>query len=876
MVKSLHELSIDAFAAVVKEEIIRVLYVDDDLDFLKMMKKCLEVKGGFQVDVAKSVREAEEKLNVKNYDVIVCDCWMPEKDCLVFLRELKGKGNNVPFIIFTGKGKEEVAFKAFKLGADGYVSKAGNSESVCTELAYNMRQAVKSRRIKDELRRERDFAKNLLEASPAFFVAINVDGNVLFMNKSFLKALGYTREEVIGKNYLATFIPEKERKMLSKIFDNMIKEGKSTWNRNHVLTKDGKQLLVEWRGRPIFKTNGELDYFFGIGIDVTERKRIEEELRESEEKFRAIAMAAKDAVIVMDDEGKITFWNPSAEKMFGYTCKEALGKDLHMLIAPKEFYPFFKRGVGRFKKTGKGALIGKTVRFPAVKKDGTEFPAEFSFSAYQAKGRWYAIALTRDISERVRVEKMIKEKEKMFEQLFMSNPEAAVYVDSNFNILNVNPRFTKLFGYTLKEIYGKNIDDIVVPEDKIEEAKMLNKKTFEGYVYHDTIRKRKDGTLIPVSISAAPIKVEGKFLGFVVMYKDISQLKKIEKELKEAEKHFETLFNVMVDPVIIIDSEGKILEVTNKLEEVTGLKKKNLIGKNVMEVEVLPQKSKTLIRKNLMKRIKGIYVAPYEIEVLTKKGEKLPFEVNGAKIEYKGSPAIMIVLRDISERKLMEDKLRIVGRLIRHDVRNKLSTILGNVYLAKKKLPKNHEALENLKAIESAVQQAVRIFDFARTYERLGMEKLVYMNVEETVNEAVSLFSDMHNVKVINKCKGLRVLADSLLRQLFYNLIDNSLRYGKKISKIRIYYKEENDHLKLIYEDDGVGIPKREKEKIFMEGYGGNTGYGLYLIRKICETYGWTIKETGEYGKGAQFTIIIPKRKDGCKMCYQISKDNLL
>jgi PAS domain S-box-containing protein len=332
--------------------------------------------------------------------------------------------------------------------------------------------------------------------------------------------------------------------------------------------------------------------------------------------------------------------------------------------------------------------------------------------------------------------------------LFMNNPEAADYLDPDFHIIDVNPRFTELFGCCLDEIKGRHINDVIVPKDKMEEARTLDKKSEKGYAYHDTVRKRKDGSLVPVSISAAPITVEGKLIGTVGLYKDISQLKNAEKTLR------------------------------------------NTLGK----------------------------------------------------------------LETVNE------KLRVVGRLTRHDVRNKLCGVTGNVYLAKEKLPDDHKAMEHLVEIGSAIRQAERIFDFARTYERLGVEELAYMDVEKDVEGAATLFSDLHGVKVVNDCHGLTVRADSLLRQLFYNLIDNSLKYGKKISQIRVYYKEaDKNRLKLVYEDDGVGIPKAEKKKIFREGYGQGTGYGLYLIRKICEVYGWSIKETGKQGKGAQFTVTMLK-----------------
>jgi signal transduction histidine kinase len=124
----------------------------------------------------------------------------------------------------------------------------------------------------------------------------------------------------------------------------------------------------------------------------------------------------------------------------------------------------------------------------------------------------------------------------------------------------------------------------------------------------------------------------------------------------------------------------------------------------------------------------------------------------------------------------------------------------------------------------------------------------------------------LKGAKIVNECRGLTVLADSLLERLFYNLIDNSLKYGGKLAQIRIRHEESQDQLRLIYEDDGVGIPKENKAKLFTEGFttGKGSGYGLYLIRRMVEAYGWTIEETGTSGRGAEFTINIPKiRPDG-------------
>jgi PAS domain S-box-containing protein len=357
--------------------------------------------------------------------------------------------------------------------------------------------------------------------------------------------------------------------------------------------------------------------------------------------------------------------------------------------------------------------------------------------------------------------KEVRESKQKFEQLFTDNPEAAVHLDTEFHILNVNPRFMRLFGYSLDEIKSRHIDDTIVPEDKMEEAARFDERASKGKIYHeDTVRKRKDGNLVPVAFSVASLVSENKVSGYIAVYKDISQLKKGEERLREA------------------------LEKLEKINE----------------------------------------------------------------------------------------KLRVVGGLTRHDARNKLSVIGCNIYLARKKLPVDSEVLNYLKEMDAAAAQMIRIFDFAKTYEMLGVEELRYINVKQMVEEAVSLFSDLKGVQLIKNCDGLSVLADSLLRQLFYDLIDNSLKYGEKTTTITVRYeKTDQDKLKLIYEDDGVGIAKAERKKLFQEGQGRGTGYGLYLIKKMCEGYGWVIEETGKEGKGAQFTMTMPKVGENGKTSYKIS-----
>jgi signal transduction histidine kinase len=176
--------------------------------------------------------------------------------------------------------------------------------------------------------------------------------------------------------------------------------------------------------------------------------------------------------------------------------------------------------------------------------------------------------------------------------------------------------------------------------------------------------------------------------------------------------------------------------------------------------------------------------------------------------------------------------------------------------------------------MEQAVQETTRIFDFAKMYEQIGVEELTYIDVEEKLKEAVALFSGPIPT-IINDCHGLTVLADSFLRQLFFNFIDNTRKHGKKTTTIRVYFeKADQDSLKLVYEDDGVGVPSENKPRLFKEGYstGGSTGFGLFLTKRMMDVYDWQIQENGTPGEGAKFTITIPKLSKSGKENYQIAQ----
>ncbi|TAN42540.1 MAG: PAS domain S-box protein [Nitrospirae bacterium] len=238
-------------------------------------------------------------------------------------------------------------------------------------------------------------------------------GKFLIVNEKAYTTLGYSREEILSMKVF-DIDPLLEPSDFTKVMEELNRTGAMIWQGIHK-RKDGTTFPVEVSLKIVVL---DRSYLVAITRDITERKKAEEALRDSEEKFRTMALAAHDAIIMMGNEGEILFWNDAAEKIFGYSRPEVLGKNLHMFLVPPRYHDAHKKGFERFRMTGEGAAVGKILELAAIRKDGEEFPIELSVSAVMLKGRWHAIGVLRDITGRKKAE---EEQERLQEQLRQSH-----------------------------------------------------------------------------------------------------------------------------------------------------------------------------------------------------------------------------------------------------------------------------------------------------------------------------------------------------------------------------------------------------------------------------------------------------------------------
>ncbi len=289
---------------------------------------------------------------------------------------------------------------------------------------------------------EEKFAK-AFDASPdAIMITRLSDGLFLEVNNSFVHLTQYSRAESVGRTSaeLNLWVDPAERTAVIRSVGNYgaCNEVEASFRK-----KDGRIMrglvsarLIELEGEPCL---------ISVTRDITASKKAEEELRESEEKFRAITASAQEAILMMDANGCITYWNEAAEKMFGYNAAEAIGRELHPLLTPSRYMEAYRRGLAVFQATGSGAAINHILELDAVNKKGEEFPVELSLSAVKLKGVWNAAGIIRDISERKAAE---KERENLQAQLRQAQKMEAIGTLAGGIAHDFNNILSAIIGYT--------------------------------------------------------------------------------------------------------------------------------------------------------------------------------------------------------------------------------------------------------------------------------------------------------------------------------------------------------------------------------------------------------------------------------------------
>ncbi len=296
------------------------------------------------------------------------------------------------------------------------------------------------------------------------------------------------------------------------------------------------------------------------------------EVRESEEKFRAISSSAHDAIVTIDDQGDIAFWNEAAERMFGYASNEVLGKNLHRLLAPQRYQKAYEKAFTTFKASGEGAGIGNTQELEAIRKDGQKIPIEVSLSSARLDGKWHAFAIIRDITQRKKAIEELKKSEE-HNRVLLEAAQEGISVSKAGVQLFVNHEFAKMFGYeNPADLEGKENELVVHPDDRAQVNEISRKRSrgdaaptryeFKGI--------RKDGTTIDVAVALTQTIYLGQPADIAFLM-DISEGKRAQRIIESERAMFHAMLDSITEIIYVADPETyEVLYVNKAFEDALG------------------------------------------------------------------------------------------------------------------------------------------------------------------------------------------------------------------------------------------------------------------------------------------------------------------
>jgi PAS domain S-box-containing protein len=645
--------------------------------------------------------------------------------------------------------------------------------------------------------------------------------------------------------------------------------------------KNGEEYPVE-----INCTHVEFDgqeFLCAFSRDVSERKRAEKDLQESEEKYRNLVERAKDGIIIVQ-EGIVKFVNTPLADIFGYTVEEVIGTSFLDYVAQDEHPRILKI----YKNRLKGEDVPEIYEMKGCRKDGQIIDIETNSGIITYDEKQATLSFIRDVTERNLANKALRESEEKYRTLVERANDGLIIFQEGI-AKYANTRMAEIFGYKNEEIIGISFTDFIAPDERPKLMELYQKRVKGEDVpeIYELKGIRKDGRIIDIETNSGTITYNGQpaTQSFI---RDITERKQADDALRESEERYRRLVEHTFDG-IIIHADGKIRFINNTGAKVLGAKKsKQIIGKHLFDI-LHPDYHE--IATDRIKAVKPEFKYS-EVKLVRLDGEIIDAEVMGLEITYDGKPAIQAVFRNIAERKLLEEqlsqaqKMEAVGTLaggIAHDFNNLLAAILGYAELIKQSLPDGDKLRRYAVAVEKSAGDAASLTSQLLGFARKGKFEIKPVNINQTINNTEEILNRSLNKLVsidtrLQENLWLTGGDPSQLQQIFINLGINA---GDAMpGGGRLTYTTNNivadepfvadkagmapgNYVHINVTDTGEGIPRENLSRIFEPFYttkemGRGTGLGLASVYGTVDSHNGHIFVTSESGKGTAFDIYLP------------------
>jgi len=799
-----------------------------------------------------------------------------------------------------------------------------NSRGNVTHVIAIARDITEQKRIEQELRRSEERIRGYIEQASDLIIILDVSGKISAVNRATCEVTGYTFEELLGRSPLEFVLPES--RTATQVALTKILHGEEVERLEmEMFSKDGHRIVLEIRGRTL-RENGRIVGTFHIARDVTERRRMEEALRESEERYRTWIEEAPIGVCNVDLEGTVTFVNKRFEEVSGYSRDEIIGKNGFTLGM------FENETLHLLGERMKARLEGKSGRLLEIRfrrKDGEWMWVEMEGKVIKKEGTPVGFELiSRDVTERVRMKEKLEALHRHSMRL-----DAAKTVDEIGNHTLDAMEFT--FGFDVADFCivdgayifvkgsrGVRVSPLKWPLDGlgiVAKTANIGKTSMVSDVRKEpafvdarklTSREEAPSTLselaVPVLIDKkvlAVLNVESSRLSAfteedkklletlaVHVASALTRLRQVEtlemlvdertRRLRESEEKYRSLIRNIPDVTRTTDQKGNTVFISPNIQRVYGYTPEEIyeagerlwlgrihpddVGRVKDEYERLFTESKTFDVEYRIRRRDGEWIWLHDRSVAA-------YEKDG--LLYADG-----VFSDITERKQMEERVRQSERLaaigelaamVGHDLRNPLTGIAGAAYYVKTKLipTLDGKVAQMLQVIEENIENSNKIINDLLEYSRELHLELTESNAKSIAGKALALVKVPRSIRVVDSSESepkIAVDVDKMMR-VFVNLIQNAIDAMSGGGTLTIMSRKTDGNLEVGFRDTGVGMTKETLEKIwgpFFTTKAKGMGFGLPICKRIVEAHRGSISVESKGGKGTTFTVTLPVRME--------------
>jgi len=716
--------------------------------------------------------------------------------------------------------------------------------------------------------------KSIFRAAPVG-IGVVVDRVIKQINERICEMTGYSKEELVGQRARMLYPTDEDFEYVGREKYAQIREYGTGSVETRWRCKDGQVIDVLLSSTPLDPHDLSRGVTF-TALDITERKRADKALRESERFLRNVFGAIQDGISVLDADLNVIKTNYWIEKTYADQLP-LKGRKCYRVYQQRESpCPWCPS----LRTIETGETNTEIVPYPS-KDDPTGWIELTAFPVKDERGHVKnVIEYVKDITDRKLAEDAMRNSEERFRNLAEMLPEAVFETDRNLNITFANRRAFELFGYSDEDLEnGLNGLDIIAPEDRDRARANVTRRVKggdPGTVEYQALKK--DGSTFPILFHANSVIKEGELIGLRGIIVNITDRKQSEEALRSSEERYRKLIENATEGIVVV--QDRFVKFANpRIEEITSFSREELLSKPFLEF--IHPDDREFVIDNQMRRLKGEPVPEtYEIRTINKYGETRWLKIGGVIITWEGKPASLNFIVDITETKRLRElesraqRLETAGQIagqVAHDFNNLLAPLITYPEFIKRDLSANHPALSYLKDIEKAAHKIADINQQLLTLGRRGYYNLVPLDINEVIRETLNELVSLPETLVIDtELAGdlLNINAGrAQIHRMISNMINNSRDATGDIGRILI--KTENFYADNIAVSYGR-VPRGEYVKLTIS----DTGHGISddIIQKIFDPFFTTKTADKRRGSGLGLSVVDSVVKDHCGFLDLCSK----